>query len=188
MSSSRLFENLFKKISNNGAVLTEFSSDTIPFKGNFPRRNRIISGLSKGVVVVEAARRSGSLITVDFALEQGREVFAVPGRTDFSTSFGSNKLIQEGAKLVRNHSDILEELNLSIVAPQQLEIKEFSPASETESLVLKQLSSVPVHVDEICRSIGLTIAEVSSTLAILELKGIARHAGNMNYVLSQKVR
>ncbi|PIP47580.1 MAG: DNA processing protein DprA, partial [Chloroflexi bacterium CG23_combo_of_CG06-09_8_20_14_all_45_10] len=97
------------------------------------------------------------------------------------------RLIQEGAKLVHDFADILEELNLTMVT-QQLEIKEFLPASETESVILKQLTSEPNHIDEICRRSGLTIAEVSSTLAMLELKGIAKQVGNMNYVLAHQVK
>ncbi|NQV04288.1 MAG: DNA-protecting protein DprA [Candidatus Omnitrophica bacterium] len=105
---------LARKISENGAVISEFPMMTIPERGNFPKRNRIISGLSLGVVVVEAAQRSGALITSDIAMEEGREVFAVPGRVDSITSKGTNKLIKQGAKLVETANDILEELDLQI--------------------------------------------------------------------------
>jgi len=142
-------------------------------------------GLSLGVLVVEAGERSGALITAHQAVEQNREVFAIPGSTLSPASQGTNRLIQEGAKLVRNYTDILQELNLTIVA-QQADIKEFSPVDEAESAILKQLSSEPNHIDEICRRSGLTMPEVSSTLAMLELKGIARQVGNMNYVLSRR--
>lgn len=106
---------LAEKISESGAVISEFPMMTIPEKGNFPKRNRVISGLSMGVVVVEAAERSGALITSDCALEQGREVFAVPGKVDSVTSKGTNKLIKQGAKLVGAADDILEELHLQIM-------------------------------------------------------------------------
>ena len=179
---------LAQAIMEQGAVVSEFPLGTRPKGENFPLRNRIMSGLSLGVLVVEAGERSGALITAFQALAQNRDVFAIPGSILSPASKGTNHLIQEGAKLVCNHSDILEELNLSIVAPQQLEIKEFLPANESESLVLKQLTPEPIHIDEICRSSGLAIAEISSTLVILELKGIAMHVGNMNYMLAQRVR
>ena len=104
---------LFSRIAETGIVVTEYLSDIRPERFNFPRRNRIISGLSSGVVVVEAEKKSGAMITVNLALDQGREVFAVPGRADTSTSNGTNDLIKNGAKLVASADDILEELNLS---------------------------------------------------------------------------
>jgi DNA processing protein len=125
------------------------------------------------------------LITSQQALEQNREVFAIPGSILSPASQGTNRLIQEGAKLVRNYTDILQELNLTIVV-QQAQIAEFSPADEIESAILGQLSSEPNHIDEICRGSGLSMPEVSSTLAMLELKGIARQVGNMNYVLARR--
>jgi DNA processing protein len=116
-------------------------------------------------------------------VEQNREVFAIPGSILSPGSQGTNRLIQEGAKLVRSYTDILQELNLTIVV-QQAEIREFSPASQAESAILKQLSAEPSHIDEICRRSGLTMPEVSSTLAMLELRGFARQVGSMNYVLA----
>jgi len=179
---------LAQAIVEHGAVISEYPLGTRPKAENFPLRNRIMSGLSLGVLVVEAGERSGALITAHQAVEQNREVFAIPGNILSPLSRGTNRIIQEGAKLVQDHTDILEELNLSIVAPQQLEIKEFSPATEAESEILKQLTSEPNHINEICRRSGLNMPEVASTLAMLELRGVAKQIGNMNYVLAHKIK
>lgn len=179
---------LAQRIMESGALVSEYPLGVRPRPENFPLRNRIMSGLSLGVLVVEAGERSGALITAFQALEQNREVFAIPGSILSPTSKGTNRLIQEGAKLVCQCADILEELNLSMVAPKQLEIKELPPASEAESAIVRQLSPEPSHIDEICRRSGLAMPQVSSTLAMLELKGVAKQIGNMNYVLSQQAR
>ncbi len=176
---------LAQAIMEHGALVSEYPLGVKPKAENFPLRNRIMSGLSLGVLVVEAGERSGALITAEQALAQNREVFAIPGSILSPTSQGTNRLIQEGAKLVRSYTDILQELNLTIIV-QQAEIKEFAPANQVESAILRELSSEPNHVDEICRRSGLTISEVSSTLAMLELKGIARQVGNLNYVLARR--
>jgi DNA processing protein len=176
---------LAQAIMEQGALVSEYPLGVKPRPENFPLRNRIMSGLSLGVLVVEAGERSGAIITAHQAVEQNREVFAIPGSILSPASQGTNRLIQEGAKLVRNYTDILQELNLTIVV-QQAEIKEFSPLDEYESAILKQLTSEPSHIDEICRRSGLTMPEASSTLAMLELKGIARQVGNMNYVLARR--
>ncbi len=178
---------LAQAIMEHGALVSEYSLGVRPKGDNFPRRNRIMSGLSLGVLVVEAGEGSGALITANQALEQNREVFAVPGSILSPASRGTNRLIQEGAKLVCNCNDILEELNLTMVA-QQLEIEEFQPASESESAIAKQLTPEPCHIDEICRRSGLPMSEVSSTLAMLELEGVAKHVGGMYYVLAHKMR
>ena len=136
---------------------------------------------------MEAGERSGASITAHQAVEQNRDVFAIPGSILSPASRGTNRLIQEGAKLVCNCNDILEELNLTMVA-QQLEIEEFQPANETESAIAKQLTHEPRHIDEICRRSGLPMSEVSSTLAMLELEGVAKPIGGMHYVLAQKIK
>ncbi len=177
---------LAQAIMEHGALISEYPLGVRPKAERFPLRNRIMSGLSLGILVVEAGEASGALITAHQAVEQNREVFAIPGSILSPTSKGTNRLIQEGAKLVRNCADILEELNLSIVAHQQLEIKEFLPASETESLILKQLTPEPSHIDELCRLSGLTASEVSSSLAMLELKGVAKQVGSMYYSLAKR--
>lgn len=179
--------DLARRIMQQGALISEYPLSTRPKADNFPRRNRIMSGLSLGVLVVEAGDTSGAMITANLALEQNREVFAIPGSILSPASRGTNYLIQEGAKLVRDYRDILEELNLTAVA-QQLEMKELLPASDTESLLLKQLGAEPTHIDELCRSSGLTIATVSSTLAMMELKGLVKQVGAMNYALAREVR
>jgi len=179
--------NLARSIIQRGALISEYPLGTRPKADNFPRRNRIMSGLSLGVLVVEAGETSGAMITAHLALEQNREVFAIPGSILSPASRGTNHLIQEGAKLVGDYTDILEELNLTAVA-QQIEMKEVIPASDTESLLLKQLSAEPTHIDEVCRTTGLPTSTVSSTLAMMELKGLVKQVGTMNYVLAREVR
>ncbi|MBI2863623.1 MAG: DNA-protecting protein DprA [Chloroflexi bacterium] len=176
---------LARSVIERGALISEYPLGTRPDAANFPPRNRIISGLSLGVVVVEAPESSGAQITVSFALEQGREVFAVPGNIFSSTSRGTNKLIQDGAKLVLTCQDVLEELNLTMVS-QQLEMKELIPANETESLLLKCLTAEPMHVDEVRRESGLPIATVSSALVMMELKGMVKQVGGTSYVLARE--
>jgi DNA processing protein len=178
---------LAQRIVENGALISEYALGTKPKPDFFPRRNRIMSGISLGVLVVEADESSGAIITAHIALEQDREVLAVPGSILSPMSRGTNTLIQEGAKLVRNCTDILEELNLTVSA-RQIEMQELVTASETESLLLKQLGPEPTHIDQVCRNCGLPIATVSSNLAIMELKGLVRQVGAMNYVLARESR
>jgi len=179
--------NLARSIIQQGALISEYPLGTRPKADNFPRRNRIMSGLSLGVLITEAGETSGAMITAHLALEQNREVFAIPGSILSPASRGTNRLIQEGAKLVRDYTDILEELNLTAVA-HQMEMKEVIPSSDTESLLLKQLSAEPSHIDEVCRSSGLPMSTVSSTLAMMELKGLVKQVGAMNYVLARETR
>ena len=174
---------LAQSIMDQGALISEYPLGTKPRADFFPRRNRIMSGLSLGVVAAEADEGSGALITANIALEQNREVFAVPGSILSPTSRGVNRLIQDGAKLVRNTEDILEELNLTMI-PQQPEMRDLAVGNETESLLLKFITFEPVHIDEICRNSRLPIATVSSTLAMMELKGVVRQLGGMNYSLA----
>ncbi len=178
---------LARSIVPQGALISEYPLGTRPRAEYFPRRNRIISGLSLGVLVIESGESSGALITANMALEQNREVFAIPGSILSPMSRGTNHLIQEGAKLVSDYTDILEELNLITVA-RQIEMREVLPASDTETLLLKQLSAEPAHIDEVCRSSQLPAATVSSTLAMMELKGMIRQVGTMNYVLAKEAR
>jgi DNA processing protein len=178
---------LAQAIVEHGALVSEHPLGIRPKKEHFPLRNRIMSGLSLGVLVIEGDVDSGAMITANRALEQNREVFAVPGNILSPASRGTNRLIKEGAKLVSDVQDILEELNLTMI-PQQLEMREVVPENETESLILKYLSHEPTHIDEVCRSSCLPIATVSSTLAMMELKGIVRQMGGMNYILSHEAK
>ena len=134
--------NLARSIMQQGALISEYPLGTRPRADNFPRRNRIMSGLSLGVLIVEANETSGAMITAHLALEQNREVFAIPGSILSPASRGTNHLIQEGAKLVRDYTDILEELNLMNVA-RQMEMREVIPSSDTESWVVKQQGAQP---------------------------------------------
>jgi DNA processing protein len=172
-------------ITTNGVVVSEYPLGTQPEGGNFPRRNRIISGLSLGVLVVEGSKRSGAMITADYAAEQGREIFAVPGNILSPKSAGPNQLIQQGAKLVTTIGDILEELNLTMVT-EQAEAREIIPDNETEAVLLEHLSAEPIHVDELGRATGLPISQVASTLTLMELKGKIRQVGGMNYVIARE--
>ena len=172
------------QIAGCGAIISEFPLGTKPDAANFPVRNRIISGLARGTLVVEAGLTSGALITARFAVEQNREVFAVPGSIFSPSSEGANRLIQQGAKLVLSAQDVLDELSLESIG-RQLEMRELLPVDEVEKVILGHLSDEPRHVDEICRGAGLSISVVSSTLTMLELKGHARHVGGMSYVVAR---
>lgn len=176
---------LAEEIVENGALVSDYALGTAPEGGNFPPRNRIISGLSLGVLVTEAGARSGALITVDYAAEQGRDVFAVPGSVLNRGSKGTNSLIQDGAKIVLSPEDILVELNLTMVA-EQTEVRQVLPADETEEALLSQLSAEPIHVDELQRQLNLPIAQVTSTLALMELKGMVRQVGGMKYIVARE--
>jgi len=167
--------NLFYQIIEQGTVISEFPMGSRPEGGHFPRRNRIISGLSVGVVIVQASAKSGSLITAGYALEQGREVFAVPGNVGAEGSRGTNQLIKEGAKLVESTEDILEE-----IYPQWKREKEATPPTEArapdlsieEKTLYGLLEETPLHIDAIIRETRLDPGKVSSLLLNLELKGL----------------
>jgi len=175
---------LYRQMEEKGAVVSEFPPGTQPDASNFPRRNRIISGMSRGVLVVEAAERSGSLITARFALEQGREVFAVPGNINFRASRGTNSLIKQGAKLVETVADILGELPPeSADLPQWARNLTFSCSAEEERLC-RLLVEKPLHIDELTVRSGLTVSAVSAMLLRLELQGAVMQIPGKMFSLS----
>jgi DNA processing protein len=175
-------KDLMKKVAESGAVISEFPIGAQPIASNFPRRNRIVSGLALGVLVTEAPINSGALITAGLAADQGREVFAVPANIYNPMGQGTNQLIQEGAKLVMTVEDILDELNIAHdVVQTRLVTEQVVPASDAEKCVLEYLDTDPIHIDDLVKLCGLPVAEVSSTLTILELKGVAQMVGHMQY-------
>ncbi len=187
---------LMEKISGSGCVVSEFPFGTQPTRENFPRRNRLISGLSLGVVVVEAAAGSGALITANSALEQNREVFAVPANINSPTAAGTNELIRKGAKLVQKSDDIIEELAPVLkgyvgAAKRSASpggAKKFSGAqaamTDEEKSLCDILTGEPVHIDDLSRRLSLAPARALSLLLNLELKGIVRQAeGKMFYLV-----
>lgn len=178
---------LAQQIVENGALVSDYPIGTPPDALNFPPRNRIISGLSLGVVVVEADERSGALITAEFAAEQGRDVFAVPGNIFNRTSRGTNRLIQQGAHIVLDAQSILEELNLNMVA-DRVEVEAVVPENDTERAILACLSHEPTQVNELVRALAMPAADVTATLALMELKGLVRQATGTSYVLAREAR
>ena len=169
-------------IAEHGAVISDYPLGVRPKPEYFPRRNRILAGISMGTVVVEAPEKSGALITARFALEENREVFAVPGSILSPASRGTNRLVQDGAKAVLDYRDIMEELNLRQPQPQQVQLPGLAAANATEASILGALSQEPAHIDEIRRGTGLPVAEVSGALAVMELRGLVRQTGAMTYV------
>jgi DNA processing protein len=172
---------LAREVMEHGALVSDYPLGTTPRADYFPRRNRIMAGLGLGVLVVEGDMTSGALNTARWAVEQDREVFAVPGSIFSPQSRGPHWLLQQGAKLVQTVEDVLEELNLTLVPHRP------SPAAptangDTEAAVLRHMGREPRHVDEVCRLSGLPIATVSSALAMLELKGLVKQVGIMTYV------
>lgn len=169
-------KGLYEEICETGAVISEFPMGTGPLSENFPARNRIISGISKGVVIVEASLKSGSLITATCAAEQGREVFAVPGNINSKASKGANKLIKDGAKLVEDVGDILDEF------------PSVSPASgmpenlTKEETSLMDLLTEPTHIDNIAELSGMDVRSVSAILLDMELGGLVRQLPGMVFV------
>ncbi len=176
-------EKLRSEIINSGGVmLSEYPLGTEPFKQNFPRRNRIISGLSKGVLVVEAAQQSGSLITAKFANEQNRDVFAIPGSIFSNLSHGPHFLIQQGAKCVHTPEDILTELQ---ILPQGTVNAELSNLSELQQKIVEQIRNSPVTIDQLALKINKPINELSAEITIMELEGIIKDMGDGTYIIKK---
>lgn len=176
---------LSDEIIQSGALISDYPVGTPPESQNFPPRNRIISGLSLATIVVEASEKSGALITAEFAVDQGREVFAVPGSIMAAQSAGTNRLIEQGARPLLKMSEILDVLKLDRL-PEMRETRRVMPASEYEKKILKVLNQEPSHIDDICQLSGLPINEVSATLTMMELKGMVNSVGGMNYTAARE--
>jgi DNA processing protein len=178
---------LAEEMIQRGALVSDYAPGTPPDASNFPPRNRIISGLSLAIVVVEAGETSGALITAEFAAEQGREVFAVPGSILAPQSKGTNKLIRQGAHPLLSAADLMQALDLTRMGEHKAARKAI-PADKTEARLLNLLGNEPVHVDEIRAQAELPIEKVSALLALMELKGMVRQVGGMNYVAVREVQ
>lgn len=177
----REHNGLAKRVWEQGALISDNLPDAKPDRWNFPARNRIISGLSLGVVVVEAPEKSGALITVDFAADQGRDVFAVPGLATSTTSAGCNRLLRDGARLVRNADDVLEDLRLRRESGQ-VEVQQPLVLDDDARRVLNVLTGEPRHIDDVAESSGLALPHVSGVLMTLELQQLVRNVGAHFYV------
>ncbi len=170
-------KKLRDQILEQGAIISEYLPGAKPDAINFPKRNRIISGMSKGVIVVEAGKKSGAIITAMNALDQNREVFAVPGPVNSKKSFGTNTLIQQGAKLIMNINDILSEFQIEAQPPQ---VELLPKLTANEKKVYNSLSSKPVQIDELCNQLKMDTPEVLSILLSLELKNLLeQHPGKL---------
>lgn len=173
-------KHLAEDVAESGALLSDYPPGTAPESTNFPPRNRIISGLSLAVVVIEAGETSGALITASFAADQNRDVLAVPGNITAPNSKGTNMLIQNGARPYLKPEDLLEVLNLEQVNTRKMARKAL-PADMTEERIIKVIAEGTMSVDEISFLTGLPVAVISATLAMMELKGLVRNAGSMTY-------
>lgn len=175
---------LAKKIIEKGAIFSEYLPGTVPFGPNFPKRNRIISGLSQGVVIIEAAERSGALSTAGHALSQNREVFAVPGSPRLETSKGTNRLIKEGAKLLTSVEDIFSELPRLKGEVKAQQARLVAELTATEEKVIQLFASGPVHLDALSRQMNTPVTELMPILLALELKGLIRELAGKRYILN----
>ncbi len=183
---------LMEDIVMNGAIISEYLPGTQPNRPHFPARNRIISGLSDATIVVEAGKRSGALITADFALEQGRDVFAVPGNIDSFASEGTNHLIQQGAKLITCIDDILEELPFMNHKASETLYKDkektdnfkYLNLSLDEKAIIDNLSNTPVHINQLCIILNFKVQKVNVLLTTLEMKGLIERIPGNYFILS----
>ncbi len=167
-------------IKNNGALVSEYPLGHLPFKSDFAVRNRLISGLSKAVIVVEGRIKSGTFYTVNAAATQGRPVFAVPGPITSPASEAPNYLIQNGAKLITTTKDVMEELNMQMIVDRNV-VEKVMPEGPDEANLLKILDVEPLHLDELVRISGQKTGEVSGRLTIMEMKGMVRNMGGSVY-------
>ncbi|MCH7759194.1 DNA-protecting protein DprA [Patescibacteria group bacterium] len=166
-------------VESGGAVITEYPPEMPPSKITFPSRNRIISGLSLGVLIIDAPERSGALITARTALEQGRDVFAVPGQIDDRNFVGTNELIKKGAAMVTKPEDVLEELGLSDILTTDYRV---GPCSEEEEILLGCLNKNPVHIDQLVKQAKLEVAKLISLLITMEISGMVKNLGDGYYI------
>ena len=178
---------LAQEIIENGAVISDYGLGTPPDARNFPPRNRIIAGLSIATVIVEAGKRSGALITAGFAVEQGRDVYAVPGDIYLPNSAGPNRLIQQGAHPLLSVDDLLKSLDLAMITEHQT-VRQVLPSNAIEAVLFNTLEFEPKHIDEIRMKVNMPIEEVSSNLALMELKGMVRKVSGMKYVAVKETR
>ncbi len=174
---------LDKIINSGGAIISEFPPGTPPLRQNFPLRNRIISGMSLGVFIIEAGTKSGTLITCKQALDQGREIFAPPGNIYSFTSKGTNNIIKQGAHVVTSPEDILNFFNIDLNENKTLNNKkkeeDYSPE---ECKILSFLSTEPIHLNQLIKLTELDTSTVNSTLTVLEIRGVIKHIGNKKYI------
>ena len=175
---------LADQIIQRGALVSDYPFGTPPDGSNFPPRNRIISGLSKATLVIEAGRKSGALITANYAAEQGKDVFAVPGKITAPTSKGTNLLIKQGAHPLLAPQDVLDLLNMSLIVEQRV-VRKSLPSDPKEAVLYQAVGDEPLHVDELCSLVSLPIEEITATLALMELKGMVRKTFGMKYVAVQ---
>ena len=178
---------LAAEVSASGALISDYPLGTPPEGVNFPPRNRIISGLSLAVVIVEAGETSGALITASFAAEQGREVFAIPGNIFAPQCKGTDRLIQQGARPLLQYEDVLEVLNLQQIQEYR-QARLLLPENEIEARLIDLLGTESLHIDEICNQSSLPVEQVSATLALMELKGMVRQMGGMSYMAVRESR
>ncbi|HBV57856.1 MAG TPA: DNA-protecting protein DprA [Candidatus Magasanikbacteria bacterium] len=180
-TNHRLAEQI---LANNGAVISEFPLGALPLRQNFPMRNRLISGMCLGVLVIEAAVDSGSLITAKLALDQNREVFSIPGSIFSPLCAGTNNLLKMGAHVVTSSEDILDELNLER-AEKLLEDRPIKADSPEEAAILKIITREPKHIDNITKDSTLSASSTLSTLTLLEIKGRVKNMGGMMYIVNK---
>ncbi|PIU42805.1 MAG: DNA-protecting protein DprA [Parcubacteria group bacterium CG_4_9_14_0_2_um_filter_35_11] len=171
-------QKLAKEIEEEGAIISEFPLETPPLKYNFPLRNRIIAGMSLGTLVIEGSEKSGALITANLALEEGREVFAIPGPIYSRMSKGPNNLIKQGAQPVTQVSDILTVFNLEAVTKE----KEIKGETKEENLIIEVLKKEPAQVENLIKETGLDISKINSSLILMEIKGKIKRSGNQYFI------
>ncbi|TCT16413.1 DNA processing protein [Natranaerovirga pectinivora] len=179
--------SLFMEVEKQGGIISEYNLDVKPNPSHFPLRNRIISGLSDGILVIEAAKKSGSLITAEISLEQGREVFALPGRITDKLSEGTNEIIKMGGKMVTSIEDILEEFQYIMPKYERIEEKienKLKLLDKNEKMVYACLSLEPKYIDEIANELKIEIQKVNHLLFILEIKGLIKQLPNKYFIIN----